>query len=170
MKKIFVLTFILFPTLVFCQTRNKTKSSKTQETTLKKDVSQIIRVEPVFDENHIYDYPKNSNLLDYFPEYSDGAVKFDEDFNKGFNPVVTEDLKGKILIEFIIEKDGSLTHFRVLRDLNQKIGTEAIKTIQSLRKWKPGTRHKKPVRTKYIVPIQIDIKANISNEETRITR
>lgn len=170
MKKIFFLTLILFPAIAICQTRNKTKTNKAQETTLKKDVSQIVRVEPVFDENHIYDYPKNSNLLDSFPEYSEGAVKFDEDFNKAFNPVVTEDLKGKIFIEFVIEKDGSLTHFRILRDLSQRIGAEAIKTIQSLKKWKPGTRNKKPVRTKYLVPIQIDIKANASNEETRITR
>ncbi|GAA4767059.1 MULTISPECIES: energy transducer TonB [Flavobacterium] len=168
MKKIFFLVFILFPAIVVCQIRNK--ASKTKESNVKKDVNQIVRVEPVFDENHIYDYPKNANLLDSFPEYLDGAVKFDEDFNKAFNPAVSEDLKGKILIEFIIEKDGSLTHFKVLRNLGQQMGTEAIKTIQSLKKWKPGTRHKKPVRTKYMVPIQIDIKANISNEETRITR
>lgn len=168
MKKIFFLTFILFPTIVVCQIKNKTNKAK--EYNEKRDVNQIVRVEPIFDENHVYDYPKNANLLDSFPEYSDGAVKFDEDFNKAFNPSVSEDLKGKILIEFVIEKDGSLTHFKVLRNLGQQMGTEAIKTIQSLKKWKPGTRHKKPIRTKYIVPIQIDIKANISNEETRITR
>lgn len=168
MRKIFFLTIILFPVTLLSQTRSTTKTSK-QSKQLRED-SQIVRVEPVFDENHIYDYPKNANLLDSFPEYLDGAVKFDEDFNKAFNPSVSEDLKGKILIEFIIEKDGSLTHFKVLRNLGQQMGTEAIKTIQSLKKWKPGTRHKKPVRTKYMVPIQIDIKANISNEETRIAR
>lgn len=170
MKKIFILTIILFPIVVFSQTRNNTKTKKEQESNPKKEVKQIVRVEPVFDDNHIYDYPKNSNLLDSFPEYLDGADKFDEDFNNAFNPSVTEDLEGKILIEFIIEKDGSLTHLKVLRNLGQQIGAEAIKTIRSLKKWKPGTRHKKPVRTKYIVPIQIDIKANTSNEETGITR
>lgn len=165
MKKIFFLSIFLFPVILLSQTRNNTKTTKQS-----KEVNQITKVEPVFDENHIYDYPKNSNLLDSFPEYSDGAVKFDEDFNKTFNLATTEDLKGKLLIEFVIEKDGSLSHFRVLRDLSQKIGTEAIKTIKSLKKWKPGTRNKKPVRTKYIVPIQIDIKANSTNEETGITR
>lgn len=165
MKKIFLLSIFLFPVILSSQTRNTTKTNKQS-----KEVNQISKVEPVFSENHIYDYPKNANLLDSFPEYSDGAVKFDEDFNNAFNLVTTEDLKGKLLIEFVIEKDGSLTHFRILRDLNQKIGAEAIKTIQSLKKWKPGTRNKKPVRTKYIVPIQIDIKANSTNEETGITR
>lgn len=164
MKKIFFLTLFLFPIIVLSQTKNNTKTNKQS-----KEGSQIVKVEPVFGENHVYDYPKNANLLDSTPEYSEGAVKFDEDFNIAFNPSVTEDVKGKILIEFVIEKDGSLSHIKILRNV-QQLGPEAVKTIQSLKKWKPATRNKKPVRTKYLVPIEIDIKANTPNEETGVTR
>ncbi len=162
MKNIIFMSLFLLPVALLSQTKNKNKPSK--------EGNQIVKVEPVFGENHVYDYPKNANLLDTFPEYSEGAEKFDEDFNGAFNPSVTEDVKGKILIEFIIEKDGSLSHLKVLRNLGNQLGNEVIKTIQSLKKWKPATRNKKTVRTKYIVPIAIDIKANTTNEETGIAR
>ena len=165
MKSILLLPLFLISAVVFGQNRNTSiKNShpiQKKETSQKKEVDQIVVVEPVFDENHIY--PSDHYLIDSQPEYIEGTEKFYEDFNKTFKPLLTEDIRGRIFIEFVIEKNGSLTQFRVLRDLGQQTGTEAIKVIQSLKNWKPGTRNKKNVRIRYTVPFKVEIKANATN-------
>jgi protein TonB len=102
------------------------------------------------EENHVY----NSVLLDTKPEFPGGIESFHKAFYRQYKlPEAT--LKGKIYISFIVERDGSLTDIKVLRDLGSGSGKEAVRVINSLPKWVPGTIKGKTVRSLYALPIVI---------------
>ena len=64
----------------------------------------------------------------------------------------------RVLVSFVIEKDGSMTDIRVQRDPGYGLGKEAIRVLKSLRtKWSPGMIGSKPVRTSYNLPITVQM-------------
>ena len=101
-----------------------------------------------------------SAAIETLPEYPGGFIKFYKDFNKKFKLKVDEDLKGRIFLNFVIEKNGTLSNIRVLRDLGFGTGKEVVRVIRLLKKWKTGMQNAQPVRVRYSLPIMIDIKAN----------
>ncbi|HTG67178.1 MAG TPA: energy transducer TonB, partial [Flavobacterium sp.] len=58
-------------------------------------------------------------------------------------------------VSFVVEKDGSLTDIKVLRDIGYGTGKEAIRVLQKSPKWNPGIQNGKPVRVQYSLPITI---------------
>lgn len=62
-------------------------------------------------------------------------------------------VSGRVFVEFIVEKDGSLTDLVVMRNPGYGLGDEAIRLLCIGPKWKPGTQNGKPVRVQFIVPI-----------------
>ena len=75
-------------------------------------------------------------------------------------PKTPEDVKltGKVYLTFIIEADGNLSNFKVLRDIGYGTGEEAVRVLKSSPKWNPGTINDEPVRTLYSLPISIQAK------------
>jgi beta-lactamase regulating signal transducer with metallopeptidase domain len=64
-------------------------------------------------------------------------------------------LKGKIYLTFMIEKDGSLSEFKILRDIGYGTGKEAVRVLKLSPKWIPGTVNNKPAKVQYNLPITI---------------
>ena len=64
-------------------------------------------------------------------------------------------LEGKAIIEFMVERDGSLSEFKIVKDLGYGIGNEAIRTIKLSPKWIPGIKDGKPARVLYTLPITV---------------
>ena len=62
-------------------------------------------------------------------------------------------VQGRAIISFIVETDGSLTNFKIVRDLGYGAGEEAIRVLALSPKWEPGVQNGKPVRTAFTVPI-----------------
>ena len=62
-------------------------------------------------------------------------------------------VQGKVFISFVVEKDGSLTNFKVLRDIGYGCGEEAVRVVKSMPKWKPAKQRGKPVRMRFNLPI-----------------
>jgi protein TonB len=58
-------------------------------------------------------------------------------------------IEGKIAIEFIIEKDGSITNIKVRKDIGYGCGDEVVRILKEMPKWKPAMQRGKPVRFKY---------------------
>ena len=56
---------------------------------------------------------------------------------------------------FIVEKDGSLSDLKVIRDLGYGTGKEAIRTLKTSPKWIPGKQNDKPVRVLYAIPVLV---------------
>ena len=64
-------------------------------------------------------------------------------------------LKGKVYIIFTVEKDGSLSEIKNLRDIGYGTGEEAIRVLKMSPNWIPGKLNSEPVRTQYSLPITI---------------
>ena len=78
---------------------------------------------------------------------------------KRFKTPELEELKTlKVLVFFVIEKDGTLSNIRVTRDPGYGLGKEAIRVLNSIKtKWTPGYKNGQPVRTAYNLPITVNI-------------
>ncbi len=62
-------------------------------------------------------------------------------------------IQGKVYIQFVIEKDGSITDVKVVRGVDASLDKEALRVVKAMPKWKPGKQRGKPVRVSYTLPI-----------------
>ena len=67
------------------------------------------------------------------------------------------DFAGYILIEFVIEKDGTISNVKVLRGIDKQLDVTVEETFKSMPKWIPGIFNGKNVRTKYKFPVTIHL-------------
>ncbi len=63
-------------------------------------------------------------------------------------------VQGTVLIEFVVERDGSVSNVKVAASLFPACDQEAVRVVQKLPKWKPGMQMQKPVRVYYNLPIK----------------
>ena len=68
-------------------------------------------------------------------------------------PCKEEEIQGKVFVQFIIEKDGSVNEVTVVRGVHSALDAEAVRVIKMMPKWKPGYQNGKAVRTRYRLPI-----------------
>ena len=89
------------------------------------------------------------------PEFPGGIEKFYLFVGKNYQAPEEEGLKGKVYVTFVVEKDGSLTDIKVIRDIGYGTGKEAIRVLNKCPKWLPGEQNGKKVRVLYSLPITI---------------
>ncbi len=65
--------------------------------------------------------------------------------------------QGLVYVTFVVEKDGSLTDIKVLRDIGSGCGEEAIRVVKMMPKWKPAKQRGKPVRQQFNLPIRFNL-------------
>ena len=63
------------------------------------------------------------------------------------------DIQGKVFVEFIVERDGSITNIRTLKGIGAGCDEEAVRVVNLAPKWNPGKQRGKAVRQKMILPI-----------------
>ncbi len=99
--------------------------------------------------------------LEKQPEFPGGLVEFYKYVNKNFTiPEINKDLTAKIYVSFVIEKDGTISDIKVLRDPGYGLGEEAKRVMESIdQKWTPAIKDGQPVRASYNLPITINIKS-----------
>jgi periplasmic protein TonB len=106
-------------------------------------------------DNNVY----SSAGIEVQPEFPGGMQGFSKYVQRNYRtPEVDQDLKGRVFVEFVVEKDGSLTDIKVIRDLGFGTGAEAIRMLKSAPRWKPGVQNGKTIRVRYNLPIMLDIK------------
>lgn len=66
-------------------------------------------------------------------------------------------IQGRVLVNFVVDKDGSISNAKIARGVDPAIDKEALRVIMSLPKWKPGLQRGKPVRVSYTVPISFQL-------------
>ena len=64
-----------------------------------------------------------------------------------------QDIQGRVLVTFIVNKDGSIAEPEVVKSVYPSLDEEALKMISTMPKWKPGMHRGIPVRTKYTLPV-----------------
>jgi hypothetical protein len=149
MKKFLILILICFFQNISAQTPKKSDIIKLDEPINKTypegDVPN--------DDYNVY----NTAGIDIKPEFPGGIIEFDKFIEKNFKiPDSSPELKGKIYAIFVIEKDGSLSDIKILRDIGFETGAEAIRVLKMSPKWKPGKKNNKLIRVLFSVPIFIN--------------
>jgi protein TonB len=90
------------------------------------------------------------------PEFPGGIEKFMSYVSKNFRMPQSSHNTGKVIVAFIIEKDGSVTNVKVSRGLSSDIDNEAIRVVSRSPKWLPGIQNGKTLRVGYSIPITIN--------------
>lgn len=106
-------------------------------------------------------FPPDSSMVYDFPEqmaqFPGGADAMDMFIRKNLNyPQRLKDagVKGKVYIQFIVEKDGSLSNIVVRRGCNNaELDQEAVNVIEKMPNWIPGEVRGKKVRVKQTIPV-----------------
>lgn len=62
-------------------------------------------------------------------------------------------VQGRVIVSFFVEKDGSLTDFKVTKSLDPAYDKEVLRVIKSMPKWIPGKQNGVAVRVRYFVPV-----------------
>ena len=68
-----------------------------------------------------------------------------------------KNIQGKVLLQFIVERDGNITNVKVIRSASTDLEAEAVRVISDSPKWNPGRQGGKPVRVYYMVPIAFSL-------------
>ena len=62
-------------------------------------------------------------------------------------------VQGRVVVGFVVERDGSITDVNVLRSVDPSLDREAVRVVKSMPKWTPGKQNGSAVRVKYQVPV-----------------
>ena len=70
-------------------------------------------------------------------------------------PVVAQEngVQGRVIVSFVVERDGSITDVRVVRSVDPSLDREASRVVRSMPRWSPGKQNGSAVRVKYTVPV-----------------
>ena len=92
---------------------------------------------------------------DIYPTFEGGMDKFFKFFSKNYRIPNRYKGIGNLGITFIVEKDGSISDIKVIKDLGNGTAAEAIRVMKLSPKWIPGKYDGKPVRTLFYMPAKI---------------
>lgn len=70
---------------------------------------------------------------------------------------VAKNIQGKVFVAFMVEKDGQLTEFHVMRSPSDDLSFEALRVLKAAPNFNPGIQNGKPVRVAFIVPISFTL-------------
>lgn len=97
---------------------------------------------------------------DEMPKFYGGSEKlFDFFYDNLFYPEMAQkqNIKGSVLISFIVETDGSISEVKVIKGAHPELDTEAVRFVTSMPKWKQGKHKNESVRVNYLMPIEFAI-------------
>lgn len=86
-------------------------------------------------------------LLNYLSEHIN--------YPEGYEEICVQ---GRVVITFVVEKDGSLSDITVVKSLEKAFDEEALRAVKSMPNWIPGMQDGEPIRVKYAVPVNFRLK------------
>lgn len=88
-----------------------------------------------------------------FPGGNTAMMKYLSDNIK--YPVIAQEngIQGRVITNFVVERDGSITDVQVVRGVDPSLDKEAVRVIQSMPKWKPGKQRGSTVRVRFTLPV-----------------
>jgi len=63
-------------------------------------------------------------------------------------------IEGTVIVQFVVEKDGSISNAKVVRNIGGGLGKEALRVVKGMPKWIPGKQRSRPVRVKFTLPVK----------------
>lgn len=95
-------------------------------------------------------------VVEDLPQPPGGYLEFMKWLTRNLRyPVAAEErkLQGKVVAEFIVNKDGSVTDINIIQSLNSFCDREALRVLRMMPRWTPGIQNDQPCRTKVCIPI-----------------
>lgn len=95
-------------------------------------------------------------VVEVMPEFPGGMAECLKFLGKNLKyPVIAQEngIQGRVIVQFVVNRDGSIVDPVVVRSVDPYLDKEAIRVIKSMPKWKPGQQRGKAVRVKYTVPV-----------------
>lgn len=99
-------------------------------------------------------------VAEQMPEYPGGMkemLKFLQENVKYPENAMKNNVQGRVIVQFVIEKDGTPTEFKVLRSVDPDLDAEALRVMKAMPKWKPGMQKGQVVRVKFTVPVSFTL-------------
>ena len=138
---LFVVSALILLVIVIAPASANAQDKRGKTTQTRKDTATDDKVYEVCEQMPIFE-GGDAALLKYLRE----NLKY---------PDKTKDrgVQGRVVIGFIVEKDGSLTDVKVLRPVDIDLDAEVLRLVKGMPKWIPGRQNKQRVRVKYNVPV-----------------
>ena len=92
-------------------------------------------------------------VMPKFPGGESGMMKFLTENVEYPKEAAEKGIKGKVLVEFVVERDGSINEVKIKKSADPILDKEAMRIAKAMPKWKPGTIDGKAVRVKYVMPL-----------------
>jgi protein TonB len=106
----------------------------------KEEVKQVV-------ENKVFD------IAEQMPSFK-GNVNQWLASNLSYPAVAAENgVQGRVIVQFVVEKDGSVSNVQVVRSVDPALDREAVRVVKSMPKWNPGMNNGQPARVKYTLPV-----------------
>lgn len=94
--------------------------------------------------------------VEQIPEFPGGIVQFMKWLTRNlrYPPQAQEQkIQGKVVVSFIVNKDGSISSPTVVKSVDPMLDNEAMRVVKMMPRWKPGLEKGKPCRTMFAIPI-----------------
>jgi protein TonB len=153
MNRILTLLLIIAVAMTGINADAKAKRKKSRN---KKAKTTIVEPAP-YGYDYLQSEGENLEISKYPPEYpggNDGLVKFLSENINYPDKAREQGLKGRVILQFIVEKDGSVSNVQVLKSVHPLLDKEAVRVVKKMKRFVPGyNEDHAPVRTLYTLPI-----------------
>ncbi len=104
--------------------------------------------------------PEKVRIVQQMPEFPGGGSAFMQwlSHQLRYPPVaLSQKIQGKVVVSFIVNKDGSIAEIKLEKSVNPYLDREALRVIRSMPRWTPGIENNKPCKTMVAVPIVFNL-------------
>lgn len=110
--------------------------------------------QPAEEEENVFEY------LDNMPEFPGGEKAMMEWLSQNIlypKEAVDGKIEGRVMISFVIEKDGSVSNAKVIRGIDESLDNEALRVVNAMPNWKPGMQDDQPARARFTIPVSFKL-------------
>ena len=108
----------------------------------------------------MYDAPVDIRVVEDLPQFPGGAAEFMKWLTKNLKypySAQQQKVKGRVVAEFVVNKDGSVSDLQLIEHLNLACDNEVLRVLKMMPKWEPGLMDAKPCRTKVCIPVVFNL-------------
>ena len=98
--------------------------------------------------------------VEQLPEFPGGIVQFMKWLTRNlrYPPIAqSQRIQGKVVVSFIINKDGSIASPTIVQSVDPVLDREALRVVKMMPRWKPGLQNGKPCRTMFAIPVNFQL-------------
>lgn len=120
------------------------------------DLNKVIVKEEVIAAPVVEDEPVSIAMVEQKPEFPGGEAAMYKWLGENIvypSAASEEGVQGRVVVEFVVGKDGSITNVRVVRARHPALDKEALRVVKAMPKWIPGRNNGQPVKVTYTLPV-----------------